>query len=140
MYGILAPEDSEIGVSQLAVCDGSVVAGDGTYLGALPIVEYEPRVLQFGSLRDTLVPVKKDFLTSLTMTAIGAFALTLDNTDGYFSILLGDNRDESFLTSICTIYHGFRGLAFANFIKIIQGEVTEVQLSQDTLVLTSITT
>ena len=88
VYGTIPPDDTEIGVTQLGSCDGSIVAGDGTYLGALPIVEYAPRVLNFGSFRETLIPIQRDFLTSLTMTEIGSFLITLDNSDMHFSELL----------------------------------------------------
>ena len=130
VYGTIPPDDSEIGVTQLASCDGSIVAGDGTYLGALPIVEYAPRVLNFGTFRETLIPIQRDFLTSLTMTEIGSFLVTLDNTDAHFSELLGDDKDEQFLGSICDIYQGFQGLSFGDFIKIIRGEITELILTQ----------
>ena len=137
VYGMLPPDDAEIGVTQLASCDGTITAGDGTYLGALPIVEYLPRIISFGSLRETLIPIQRDFLSSLTMIEIGSFVITLDNSDGHFSALLGDDKDEQFLGSTCDIYQGFQGLAFADFLRIIRGEVSDLILTATTFQLVS---
>lgn len=135
VYGKIAPEDSEIGLSQLGQCDGSITAGDGTFLGALPIVEYSARVLSFGNFRETLIPYKSDFLTSLVATEVGSFLITLDNSDAHFSELLSEDKDEQFLGAFGEIWQGFRGLVFADFLRIIRGQITDFVFSDLTFQL-----
>lgn len=133
VFGNILPQESEIGALSTPFCDGEITAGDGTYLGPIPIIDYQQRVLSFGSYRETLIPQKKDFLASLIMTELGSFNIALDNTDAYFSTVLGDDTNEEFLAGYGSIYQGFRGLAFVDFLRILKGEIVEIQLSRDTL-------
>jgi hypothetical protein len=84
-----------------------------------------PRVLSFGSFERTLSPKKDDLLASYTRKQQQHIAVTLDNADKYFSILLGK---EPFLSRPISIFIGFEDEAVANHVTIFKGVISEVSV------------
>jgi hypothetical protein len=134
IFGLTTPTDDEIGgFGELAQWDGSVTAGDGGTFGGIPVAYAEGRVIEFGNVTETLAPQISDLITSLTQTEIGAYSVMLDNTDGFFSDLLGDHRDEPLLGQQIAVLQAFEGNTSSAFRQLFSGEITEVHLDEMTL-------
>lgn len=130
--------DDETGSIQgVSLWDGSVNTGDGGTFGGLPVSYSENGFLQFGSLAKSLVTNAKDLPSSLSQAQIGAYSITFDNLNGFFSRLLGDNQYEPLLGQRLKLYQGFKGLAYTNFLRIFDGEITHVRLSPSTCRVTA---
>jgi len=137
VFGKLIPTEAETGSSTLKIWDGTYSTGDGGLFdgGGIPIFAREARVLQFGSLSETLTPERGDLIASLNQSELSAFQVVFDNTDGYFSDILGDDRDESFLTQQLDVVQTFMGLSIDDIQIIISGVVVKLQLTPKKLVL-----
>lgn len=137
VYGKKTPTEDETGTNSLEAWDGTYYTGDGGLFdgGGTPIFSREARVLQFGSFSETLTPERGDLIASLNQSELGAFQVTLDNADGKFSTLLGDDHDNSFLTETLYVSQSFQGLELVDAQPIANGVVFELRLSATKLVL-----
>lgn len=135
VYGAKIPEDIVSG--ETGLWDGSVSAGDGGYFGLnLGIVDIQARVLSFGSISNKLALNTKDLLSSLSATEIGANVIEFDNADGYFSELLSEVGNESFINQDLEIRQGYSGLGYIDYISLAKGIITDEQLQNNKLTLT----
>jgi len=137
VFGKLTPTESETGTNTITLWDGTTVTGDGGYFdgGGSPIFAREARVVSFGSIEKTLTPERGNLIASLNKSELSAFSVTLDNTDDYFSEILGDDRNESFLTQELSIGQAFLGLHAKDFQTLTSGSVVELRLTEKTLTL-----
>jgi hypothetical protein len=108
-------------------------AGDGGTFGTIPVSYNQARVLSYGSLRETLTPQQDDLVASLAQTEIGSYSITYDNTDGFFSAMLGDDRSEPLIGQTLEIYQGFKGVSSVDFLPLFAGEITQITLTNETL-------
>jgi hypothetical protein len=109
--------------------DGSVSTGDGGIWGGMPVSFLEHRILQFGSVQKSLTSNVKDLPSSYSQAQIGAYSITCDNNDGFFSTLLGDDQFEPILWQKLQIIQGFKGDDYKDFITLFSGRITQVQLT-----------
>lgn len=120
-------DDERGALGGISLWDGSVSTGDGGTFGGLPVSEIESRVLQFGSVDKSLVTNAKDLPASLSQGQIGVYSLQCDNIDGWFSRLLGENRDEPLLGQRLEIFQGYKGDPFSSYVTKFSGEITQIQ-------------
>lgn len=137
-FSTIMPTEAIMGTEGgIGYFDGSRTVGDGGVFGATPVSSWGARILRFGSLRHTLTPQPQNLLASLAQTEIGSMSFECDNTDGYFSTLLGDDRTEAWLTAKVKVYQGFTGCVFNDFQPVYAGEISELILSATTLRIVS---
>jgi hypothetical protein len=113
-------------ISGISLWDGSVNTGDGGTFGGLPVSQIEARVLQFGSVGRSLVTNAKDLPSSLSQSQIGSYSISMDNQDGFFSSLLGDDQSEPLLGQKLKILQGFKGDSYGDFVNLFEGVITQV--------------
>ena len=130
-------DDETGGIQGVGVWDGSVYTGDGGVFGGSPISQSESRVLQFGSVQKSLVTNAKDLPASLSQSQIGAYSITFDNSDGFFSRLLGDDQYEPLLGQSIEIILGFKGNSYNDLISIFRGEITQIVLDSKKVRITA---
>lgn len=119
--------------------DGAdLTLGSGQTWGGLPVCEYGARILNPGSIRLTLSPIKGDLFVSLGQTERGAISIEYDNSDDYFSELWGAHRNEVFHFQQHEIYHGFVGLAPADFVKLLDTEIIRLRYNKQKAIVVSI--
>jgi len=124
LYSVRKTSDTEQGGSGgMILYDGAYTYGDDSLYGAFGLLaDSGPRVLSFGSIRETLAPENNNLLASLNQTDIGSFSIEFDNADGKFSNIL---QTESFLNNDLEILFGFRDLAFSDFKSLFTGTIIE---------------
>jgi hypothetical protein len=83
------------------------------------------RVLNFGSFERTLVPRTANLLTAYTRKQLQHISVQLDNSDNYFSIMLGK---EPFISRAISIYVGFEDEPIANHITLFNGVISEISV------------
>jgi hypothetical protein len=136
-YSKKVPEETVAG--QYDTWNGEASAGDGGTFGAeLGTSDIQARVLQFGSITTKLVRNAQDIITSLSQGEATTNTVVLDNADGYFSRMLGDDTDESFVNQAVEIRQGFPGLDYGDYISIARGIVISETPTNKTLTLTYI--
>jgi hypothetical protein len=136
IYSTLMPTAAQMGsVGGVQLWDGTYQFGDGETWGQSPISEWGARVLNFGTLQESLTPTKGDLLSSFSQTQLPNYTLVLDNGDGYFSELLGDHRQETFLLQQIELQQAFLTNAHLDFITLFIGVITEIQLKKARLTL-----
>ncbi len=124
-----APET--LGLSQgIDFFDGSRNVGGGGTFGSKPIVSWRACVSQFGSLTRGVTASVRDLPASLSQAEIGAYSITFDNHDGYFSTLL---NTASLITGTLELKQGFAGLAWEDMVSLLRAEIVEEALSQGKL-------
>jgi hypothetical protein len=138
IYGITYPSDSEVSTfDSLAFWNGTdASAGDGGFFGAIPATDIDARLLELGDITETLAPRTNDLIASLVETERGGMSVTLDNTDGHFSELLGDNRFEPFLGQNLKIWQAFQGNSGSDFVELFSGEISAIDLTTERMTVT----
>ncbi|MEW6613949.1 MAG: hypothetical protein AB1401_00535 [Thermodesulfobacteriota bacterium] len=121
------PPENIVQVTEIALFDGSytfngdILYGDGYEA----ILDFGGRVLNWGELRNTLLPGGNDLFSSLQSQEISTISISMDNTDKYFSKILGT---ENLLSAGVEVLVGFDGIARDEFIKQFTGIVQKVSL------------
>lgn len=135
-FAKLAPTETQMGTTGgLELFDGTYSAGDGGDFSSDPVAEWGARILNFGGFRRTLTPSNHNLIASLNETEMGAFSITLDNADSYFSRMMGDDLQETFLLQTVEIMQGFLGCTYADFVRVFYGSVTELRVDNKTMTL-----
>lgn len=107
--------------------DGSETAGSGA-----GVLEKSARVLRFGSLARSIQPNREGLLYGYTAKDQQYMEITLNNADYHFSRLI---PKEPFITKTLVHYLGFESLDFYEHLKLFEGQITEVRITQDELIL-----
>jgi len=137
VYGKEIPVETMMGTSGgLEFWDATYLVGDGGTYGGIPVSFWGAYLLSVGSYAETLTPSGNNLLASLQQTEIPAILVTFDNTTGFFSELLGDDRGETLLLQTMTVYQYFPDSTFSDAQQIFRGEVSSLTLTPSVLVLT----
>jgi len=110
------------------LCDGGIDFG-GSVEGML---DFGGRVLNWGEIRETLMPSSGDLILSQREQEISTMKIVLNNADKYFSEMLGR---ENLLEAEVSILIGFSDISSNEFMTQFSGKVNNLTLMADKLSL-----
>jgi hypothetical protein len=138
IYSDLMPTEAQIGSGGgLQLWNGTYLYGDGGIWGNPIISHWDARVLSWGSFSERLTPQNNALLQGFSQTEFPAWSVDLDNTDGFFSKILGDDQQETFLLQTLELRQAWATNTNLDFVTLYIGTITEISLSARKLTLIS---
>lgn len=139
MYSERHPSDEVMGLKNPPKADGEFLA-DGARAageGSLNLLEAGAKVLSFGTLRETLTPLRGELAASYGQEEPGSITVVLANqgsaTVGPFARL---EAVENLLGAKCELLIGYPGIAARDYLSRFSGRVDSYRLEAEKLSIT----
>ncbi len=134
VYGMKSPPPNHMSSTQgLLIYDGTIKIGTGILFGSTSLIlDWGAKLLDAGTLRETLAPEGDNLLASFLGTELDKVSPSYDNSDGHFDDVLGE---ESFLTQKIQYKIGFPSLNYHDFITVFSGTIKKETLTETQLKL-----
>jgi hypothetical protein len=134
IYCSVGVTDTEIWSESGAKADGAILADGTTQAGVqiYPVISAEPRVVQYGTVRDSGSILPTISLRGRRSREVGNMQVTLRNDDDHFGLVLAQ---DVLLSAKLSVAVGYRGLRRDKFITRFEGVIQEHILTRDQLIL-----